>query len=89
MKAITLQSEGRKFKPGDILRSVCETAPEGVQIGEMRQRLRILDALDKANGQLTLEDADHALLRSLLGKFRFAVAHADIVAAIDAVESAS
>ena len=39
---------------------------EGATIDEMRQGIRLLDALDSANGTLDLEDSDYANLKAKL-----------------------
>lgn len=84
MKIIKMPA-AEKHKPTDVLRAVCEVAVNGTVLSEMRHRLRIMDAIDASNGTMTLEDADHEFLVRLLGEFKFAVAHPDILAACDAV----
>ena len=67
MKSLVLRSlpdtrpEGATIDYRDVVQQVIRAPlkPEaGVGIEEMRQSIRVLDALDKANGTLELEDAD-------------------------------
>jgi hypothetical protein len=89
MKKIVLR-DGAQFKSRDVIRIVVERtdSERGIGIPEMRKRLRILDALDSADGELTLEDADWELLKGLIARFPFAVAHREIVQVSDDVENA-
>ena len=75
----------------DVLKQVCEQSPQKVlSIDEMRRRIHIMDALDKADdqGMLTLEDADHQVLLEAVTTFPWNRAHRSLVAMIDAITSA-
>lgn len=71
MKHIPLKTLPDRYLSGpdieyaQVLREVVGrplNAQQGVGIAEMRQSLRMLDAIDAANGTLELEDEDYALL---------------------------
>ena len=82
-------------KPGDITvdyRAVLRDAvrrplnPQaGMQIDEMRRSIRVLDALDAANGTLELEDADWDHLKEKVQAMPWAVADRRIIDLVDAV----
>lgn len=55
----------------------------------MRRRCRILDALEKADDRLLLEDADHEILKKAIESFPFQIAHRDILAVVDDVIGAA
>lgn len=60
----------------------------GILVDEVRQRVRILDALnaqDENGPGLLLEDADHDLLKRLINQFPFGMANADLLRIIDDV----
>ena len=72
-----------------VLLQVVSLSPEGrIGIDEMRRRCRILDALEKADDRLLLEDADHEVLKKAVESFPFQIAHRDILAVIDDVFNA-
>ena len=79
---ITRELSYHEFLLGAVQRPV-----NGLLIGEVAQSLRILQALEKTepNGELVLEDSDHARLVELFDQIRFAVVHPVITAFGDAV----
>lgn len=89
MKTIPLREDG-EIKSRDVIAQVAKYAgKEGINVDEMRRRIRILDALDAATGDaLQLEDADHAVLVRALKGFPFAVAHRDLLRIVDDIEEA-
>lgn len=88
MKTIILRAAGTHTSKA-ILTQVVSLSPESrIGIDEMRRRCRILDALEKSDGQLLLEDADHETLRKAIEAFPFQIAHRDILAVIDDVMQA-
>lgn len=83
MKMVRLVS-GEKFNTRAVVDAVAGgRAPQ--KVDEMRRRCRILDALEKADTDLHLEDADHAHLCELLKVFEFGVAHPELLAIIDGI----
>lgn len=89
MKRISLP-ETKSIKAIDTLKAVVSMPQErGVNLTDMRQRLRVVRALEKSDGvALLLEDADYALLSQALRAFSFGVVSDDIIATADAVEAA-
>lgn len=70
MKKIELKTldapDGPPIDYAQVLREVVKrplNPQAGIQIAEMRQSLRVLDAIDASNGTLELEDSDYAHLR--------------------------
>lgn len=56
---------------------------KGADIQEMRRSIRVLDALDRANGTLELEDADYQYLRDKIGNMHWNVIDRRIVQFVD------
>jgi len=61
----------------------------GVNIAEMRQSLRVLDAIEAASGTLELEDADYAHLTEKLAAMQWSVVDRRILQLIEDVSAAS
>jgi hypothetical protein len=89
MKTIPLRAGGAHPSKA-VLTQVVSLSPEkAIGIDEMRRRCRILDALEKADDRLLLEDADHEILRKAIESFPFQIAHRDILAVVDDVMAAA
>ena len=89
MKTIKL-NDALEVNPRELIRGVVINAPSGANLDQVRKRLRILDALAKANGspEMQLEDADWELLKSLYAEFKFIKAHQDLVTIYDDIANA-
>jgi len=61
---------------------------EGINVEEQRRRIKILDALDKSVGKITLEDAEMDKLKQLVESMPWALINKHIVAFSDAVRDA-
>jgi hypothetical protein len=60
----------------------------GFTVDDMRKRFRVIDQLDKADGHIEVEDADYALLKTLVNGFRWPAMSAEIVEFVDDVNNA-
>ena len=95
MKIIRLDA-GKELKSADLIKTAIEHggAERGIPVPEMRRRIRILDALDRAamafspEPLLSLEDADYDVLRAVYGAFPWRASHIDIVRTADAIDAA-
>lgn len=93
MRLIPL-NDTREIKASEIIHLIASTVPQGapgMDIGEMRQRMRILEALEKNKGAevLELEDADWELLKRLYAvPGRFRQVHKDVAAIQDDIVNA-
>lgn len=90
MKTVALR-EFEKHTSKKVLINVLELGhPQaGMDLGEMRRRMKVIDKLQGAAGDsVELEDAEHSTLVNALAKFPFAYAHKDFVVIADDVESA-
>lgn len=95
MKAIRLRTvpQGPTDLEGDlewadVIKQVIRRPADpqkGVEIEEMRKSIRVLDALEKSNGVLELEDADWEHLRSKVQAMQWAVIDSRIVQFTDEV----
>jgi hypothetical protein len=61
----------------------------GVDIDEMRKSIRVLDALEKSNGVLELEDADWEFLKMKTLAMQWGVIDSRIVQYVDEVSMAT
>jgi hypothetical protein len=61
---------------------------QGIDIAEMRQSLRVLDAIDAANGTLELEDADYQHLKQKLLAMPWGMVDRRILQLVDEVLAA-
>jgi len=83
MKTIKLH-DGETFKSKRVLVEVLSLPPQGCNLGEMRKRIKIMDAIEGAEGgELQLEDADYELLKGQFHAFPFRLVHKDLVAIAD------
>jgi len=83
MKTIKLY-DGETFASKRVLVEVLSLPPNGTNLAEMRKRIKIMDAIEAAEGgELQLEDADYELLRGQFQSFPFRLVHKDLVAIAD------
>lgn len=88
MRSIEL-SDNTQHQTRDVLKLVLEQgSAQGMNLGEMRKRMGILDKLEKANGALELEDAEWQTLKDIYAQHPWRVAHKDLLAIADAIERA-
>jgi hypothetical protein len=96
MKKITLKelpgdTTSETFKYSVILEEAIRrplNPQAGLTIEEMRQSIRVLDALESANGVLELEDADYQHLRSKLDAMQWVRVDRRIIQLVDDVAGA-
>jgi len=69
----------------DVIRLCVNDMPQGGKLDEIRARLRVLDAVDRSNGVLALEDSDAKTLQRCVGEMKWAKVRPDIVAFGEAV----
>ena len=76
--------EGEMFSSKRVLVEVLSLPPQGCSIAEMRKRMRVMDAIDAAQGDMmTLEDADYELLKRVFESNQFRLVHKDLLAIAD------
>ena len=83
VKTIPLR-ESEQIKSRDVIATIVSDGSRGIGVDEMRKRCRILDVLDKANGELKLEDADHEVLKRIVNDYpNFGSANPKLLEIID------
>lgn len=83
-------SEGKIDRNSFLKFIVNEPTKEGLTIIQMRERMRIIDAIDNAGeGNVTLEDHDFNLLKNIFDNFRFYKPHKDILELANHLEELS
>lgn len=60
---------------------------QGINISEMRQRLRILDCVEKANGTIELDPADITLFKKVVLEMQWLIVSNGIVEFVNDVEA--
>jgi hypothetical protein len=76
------------LKYAEVLREIVRrplNPQQGASIEEIRQSVRVLDALDKANGTLELEDADYEHLKQKTLAMQWNVIDSRLVKFVDDV----
>jgi hypothetical protein len=79
---------GVAFSTAKVLREVLQVpGPAGVNVEEMRERLRLLRLVDEASGEkvLELEDGDYEQLVQLIRNFRFGMVTKDLIEIVDGI----
>jgi len=68
---------------------LCVNAPKqgGFTITEIKSRLEIVDAVEKADGSLQLENSAAQLLQEIVSEFKWGSVHADIVQFVEDVQN--
>lgn len=61
---------------------------QGMDIEEVRKSIRVIEALEKANGWVKLEDADYEHLKRKVVGARWAIAHPFVIQLVDDVNNA-
>jgi len=80
--------EGGTFTSKRVLVEVLSLPPQGCNIADMRKRMRVMDAIEAAEGdEVTLEDADCELLKGVFHANQFRLVHKDLLAIADTLES--
>lgn len=85
MKTIKIETRG-KFNAIELIKTAVSVAQSGMNLTQMRGRIRVLDALDalkEGETRLTLEDADYAALSEAINSQPWAIADRDLLAVID------
>ena len=91
MKKIPMKTLG-DLAYRDVLREVVRRPLDprnGADIKEMRESIRVLDAIEAADGTLELEDADYDVLKAKINAMRWNVVDVRLVALIDEVLGAT
>jgi hypothetical protein len=90
-KATGIKANGKSLDRNDLLMLVANDPPErGLPISVMRDRMRIVEAIEKANkGDIKLEDADFNTLKSLFDAFGWLQPHKDLLELADHLEEVS
>ncbi len=94
MKTITLEFSIEKhmiqgkevelpFHDKSLIKEVVNTPVDGINIAQMRQRISLLDKLEKATDKLELEDADFDAIKSLIEKYQFGIVSRHVLALCD------
>lgn len=73
----------------DLLKALLETAPSGLDIGQVRRSIRVIDKIDGANDLLILEDTDYEHLRERFHQTKFVRVTRELVELADKLDGAA
>lgn len=76
-------TQGTKSTYAQICCMVVKSTPQAISISDMRDRLRLIDILEKSDKTIDLEDADYKALMRLLNEFKWPTVHKGIVQLMD------
>lgn len=77
------------FNYKDIILEIVNNVPEqGLTTGGIRDRVKLIDSIEKAKDTLLIEDADHKILADLVKKYSWAVVSPAIIEFEDAIMQA-
>lgn len=72
----------------EMLKVICEQAPDGITIADVRRAIKVIDAVEAAGDELALEDADHQYLLAKFEGMKFTRADRMILDLFDRVRGA-
>lgn len=81
------ETDGKAVGYREWLTRIVTTPANGADYNEMRSRIRVLDALNKAEqpGALSLEDADYETLKSCVLPYKFPVVDVELFRMVEDV----
>jgi hypothetical protein len=83
---LNLPLDDTSQRPRDVLKEIVQFSPnKPLSVNEIRQRVTIVEALDRATDEVLLEDATHKVLAEALESFPYNRASRDLLTVIDAV----
>ncbi|CTQ53531.1 hypothetical protein LP7551_02055 [Roseibium album] len=83
------KEQGAEIEYDKAIELVVKAVPQGgIDFNQMRKHLRILDALDVADGMLELEDSDHAHLKKLVKEHKWGGVDRNIMTFCEDIENA-
>jgi hypothetical protein len=83
MKSFELKQDEK-----ELLKLICEQAPEGITISDVRRSIKLLDRIDAAGDTLALEDADHQYLMQRFSGMKFVKADRAVLGLFDRISEA-
>ena len=86
---MTVFGEKKEFSYKEMLQVIMETPQDtarGASIDEIRKSIRVLDALDKSDDILSLEDADYLHMMSKVKGTKFSTANRVFIDFVDELE---
>jgi hypothetical protein len=76
-------------KPSEVIKEIVSFSPnKAISVEEMRQRVAVMEALDRATDEVLLEDATWQILADAIRTFPFNRASRDLLTVVDAVLNA-
>lgn len=73
----------------EILRAILESAPSGLDIGEVRRAIRVIDKIEEAGELLALEDAEYDYLKARFAQAKFVRVSRELVELADRLDGAA
>jgi hypothetical protein len=83
MKTIQLKQNDK-----ELLKIICEQAPDGITIADVRRAIKLIDKIDAAGSTVALEDAEHQYLTAKFEGMKFVKADRTVLDLFDRLASA-
>lgn len=96
MRKIQLKKLGKEGENGVLDYTVMiknmlqfpQSGQQGFGVDEIRSNIKILDALEKSEKELLIEEADYIRLKNLVDGAKYGMAHKNIIQFVDDVDHA-
>jgi len=88
--AVRIEKSGKVLSTAAVVRSAVMDVGSGIKFEEMRQRNRVLDALEKAGEDATvlaLEDADAKVLQRCCASASWTLCQSDLLACLESIQN--
>jgi hypothetical protein len=84
MKLVEFNSDTNK----ELLVAILESSPTGMDIGEVRKSIKLIDKIQNAEQTVTLEDAEYEYLKTRYFSTKFTRVNKEITILADNIENA-
>lgn len=72
----------------ELLKAICEQAPDGITISDVRRAIKLMDKIDASENEVSLEDADHQYLLVKFDGMKFIKADRSVLDLYDRLKDA-
>lgn len=72
----------------ELLKAICEQAPDGITISDVRRAIKLMDKIDASESEVSLEDADHQYLLAKFDGMKFIKADRNVLDLYDRLKDA-
>lgn len=73
----------------EVLVAILETSPSGMDIGEVRKAIKLIDKLEEGNALVSLEDSEYEYLKGRFDSTKFVRVTKELVLLADKLDEAT